>query len=795
MQQKPPSQSNNQSPFLAWLFTFAMIGWASFCAISVLGGTLMVAWWGDVSKIAISQQTILAFGLLLLPLVGAPLMLGFLVRAPRPRAILETLAFALFAGILVQLPRALFPPTAAYLPPLLRAGLGFFAAATIFKKAWHTDASTPNRQRISVGWAILVGILFLMPWLKYGALGDGWDVFVASLQALSLASIAVGLSAFLLPKLTSSDVFLRRNLFLGGLTLTAAFLILGGSWGQMDYQFLLMGALPALAFPLALLGAQRTRFPILAGVLMVWLSVFGPLAFIDPIELNLYNLLSKEAAKWASLALLWNLAWGVILLLVALIFAKKLLRPQLRYVWSGLATITAVLAVAVYLLGGNPGLYGDDFFVVMASQADLSPAFEIRDIQERRAWVYHTLVAHADKEQADLVAWLDARQIPYTRFYLTNGIEVHASALRRWQIAQRDDVKRILYSPELRPIPELPALEPGAPSPPQKPTWGLNAIQAPKVWKEFGVRGQGITIGQSDTGVDATHPALAKNYRGRLTGNDYHWFDPWYHRPEPYDLSGHGTHTLSTVVGKPFVGIAPDATWFACANLVRAFGSPAYYLTCMQFMLAPWPQDGNPFRDGRPDLAADISTNSWGCPPRLEGCDQEVLWPAVKAFRAAGIFFVAAAGNEGPACNSEQTPPGNYSNTALTVGALTPDGDLATFSSRGPETLSPDGAHGPDLIAPGVDVLGAWPGGQWKRLDGTSMATPHAAGVVALMWSANPALRGQIEATERILLQSTSPYHGVGDECGDPNERPEASFGYGIINAYEAVKRARLWRP
>ena len=796
MPQEPRSRTGSQPHFLAWVLAFAMVGWTSICATFVLGGTLAVAWWGDISKIAISQQTILTLGLILLPLVGTPLLLGFFVRAPRPRAIFETLALALLAGILIQLPRALFPPTASYLPPLLRAGLGFLAAAIIFKKAPKAALPTSRRQRMtSLGWALLVGWSFLVPWLTYGALGDGWDILVACIQALSLAFLAVSLSAFLLPKLEGHGDSSRRTLFLGGITLTTAYLILGGSWGQMDYQFLLMGVLPALAFPLALLGIKAMRYPALSGVIMVWLGIFGPLAFFDPIELNLYNLLSQEAAKWASLALLWNLAWGMLLFLISLIFAKKLLRPQLTPVWSGLATFTAILAVVVYLLGGNPGMYGDDFFVVMTSQADVSPALKIRDIHERRAWVYRTLVAHADREQADLISWLDDHNIPYTRYYLTNGIEVHASPLRRWQIAQRKDVKSILYSPELRPLPRLPALEGGDAPPPQEPTWGLEALQAPRVWEEFGVRGEGITIGQSDTGVDVTHPALAKNYRGKLSGNDYHWLDPWYHRPEPYDLSGHGTHTLSTVVGAPFTGIAPEATWFACANLVRSFGSPAYYLTCMQFMLAPWPQNGDPFKDGRPELAADISTNSWGCPPRLEGCDQEVLWPAVKAFRAAGIFFVVAAGNEGPACNSEQTPPGNYSNTALTVGAMTPTGDLAIFSSRGPKTLSPDGAHGPDFIAPGVDVLGAWPGGQWKRLEGTSMATPHVAGVVALMWSANPALRGQIEATERILIQSASAYRGVHDNCGDPTERPEASFGYGVINAYDAVKRARAWRP
>jgi len=356
-------------------------------------------------------------------------------------------------------------------------------------------------------------------------------------------------------------------------------------------------------------------------------------------------------------------------------------------------------------------------------------------------------------------------------------------------------VLKIVYSPELRPIPELPPLQPGNASQPAEPTWGLKAMGVPKVWEELGVRGQGVVIGQSDSGVDPTHPALADGYRGSEMGtNDYNWLDPWYGKPKPYDLNGHGTHTLATAAGDENVGVAPDATWFACTNLVRAFGSSAYYLTCMQFMLAPYPQKGDAFRDGRPDLAADVSTNSWGCPARIEGCDEETLWFASQALRDAGIFFVAAAGNEGPACNSLDTPPGNYANTIMSVGAMTPDGNLATFSNRGPETHSPDGAIGPDLIAPGVQVLSAWPGESWNSIEGTSMAAPHVAGVAALMWSANPALRGNVAETERLMLETAKPYEGAPDACST-GQMPDPAYGYGIIDAYAAVKAALAWQP
>jgi subtilisin family serine protease len=142
-----------------------------------------------------------------------------------------------------------------------------------------------------------------------------------------------------------------------------------------------------------------------------------------------------------------------------------------------------------------------------------------------------------------------------------------------------------------------------------------------------------------------------------------------------------------------------------------------------------------------------------------------------------------------------QTPPGNYANTIMAVGALNRYGDIAMFSNRGPETHSPDGARGPDLLAPGVQVLSAWPDGGWNSIEGTSMAAPHVAGVVALMWSANPALRGNIEVTERILLETASPYQGIPDDCSQPGQLPDPAFGYGVVNAYEAVKAALAWQP
>ncbi len=117
------------------------------------------------------------------------------------------------------------------------------------------------------------------------------------------------------------------------------------------------------------------------------------------------------------------------------------------------------------------------------------------------------------------------------------------------------------------------------------------------------------------------------------------------------------------------------------------------------------------------------------------------------------------------------------SRSARSIGART----IASFSSRS------SGAK-PDLVAPGVDVLSALPGGGYGALDGTSMATPQVAGVVALMWSANPALRGDVVRTAKILRETAGPAHptSLTGACGGSGQ-----VGAGLVDAQAAVAEAR----
>ena len=241
------------------------------------------------------------------------------------------------------------------------------------------------------------------------------------------------------------------------------------------------------------------------------------------------------------------------------------------------------------------------------------------------------------------------------------------------------------------------------------------------------------------------------------------------------------------------MGIAPGATWIGCVNLARNLGNPALYLDCWQFNFAPFPIGGDPLTDGKPELGAHVLNNSWGCPD-IEGCDINTFLSAVKALRSAGVFVVVSAGNDGPECGSLNVPPAIYQDV-FSVGAIDSAGDLAGFSSIG-SIIGSDGERiEPDLVAPGYYVFSSTPGSTYASFSGTSMAGPHVVGVVALMWSANPALIGQIDFTTQILHQTARPFTGLLPDCPGADATPSTAVGYGILDAYAAVKQALIAQP
>jgi subtilisin family serine protease len=145
-------------------------------------------------------------------------------------------------------------------------------------------------------------------------------------------------------------------------------------------------------------------------------------------------------------------------------------------------------------------------------------------------------------------------------------------------------------------------------------------------------------------------------------------------------------------------------------------------------------------KNPRPDLRPHVVGNSYGCPD-YEGCSLNAMTSAVNALRAAGIFMSVSAGNEGPGCSTITFPPA-IEPQVITVGAVDMNEALAPFSSRGPVSAGGKTYRKPDLVAPGVGIMGASLNNSFRRLSGTSMASPHVSGA-ALLMSKNFFFRGR----------------------------------------------------
>ena len=446
-----------------------------------------------------------------------------------------------------------------------------------------------------------------------------------------------------------------------------------------------------------------------------------------------------------------------------------------------------------------------EFLVILGEKADLSGAREIRGKREKGQHVRDALLAKAQQAQAPLLEWLRARGVEHRAFYIVNAIWVKGTRELALQIAARPEVARIEGNPRIRNIEpvritekELQEAISAVASPAARAAIepGVSYVRAPEVWSQ-GFTGQGIVIGGADTGVEWNHAALINHYRGwngATADHNYNWHDSIHsgggacgpNAPAPCDDDNHGTHTLGTAVGGDGgtnqIGVAPGAKFIACRNMDQGNGTPATYIECMEWFLAPYPVGGTTAQ-GDPSKAPDITTNSWGC-PTSEGCSPGTLQAAVEAQRAAGIMTVVAAGNSGSACSTVSDPPSFYA-AAYTVGAISSStGAIASFSSRGPATVDGSNRRKPDISAPGVSVRSAVRGGLYSSLSGTSMATPHTAGAIALLWSARPELRHQITETENILNDAAVDVASTScSSSGVPNN----VYGFGRLDIKAAV--------
>lgn len=245
-------------------------------------------------------------------------------------------------------------------------------------------------------------------------------------------------------------------------------------------------------------------------------------------------------------------------------------------------------------------------------------------------------------------------------------------------------------------------------------TWGLQAIRAP----ESAFSGAGIRVAVLDTGVATGHPDLAGRFGGTSS------FVP---DESVEDGHGHGTHCIGTSCGPrvpgalPRYGVACDAEIFAGKVLGdEGSGSDGQILAGINWAV------GHGCR---------VVSMSLGAPTEIGQPFSKVFERAARRAQRAGTLVVAAAGNESERPDDIR-PVGHPANcpSILAVAAVADDLTVAPFSCAGFDT---EGGQ-VDIAGPGVDVLSTWPGSRYRRLMGTSMATPHVAGVVALLAEADP---------------------------------------------------------
>jgi len=426
-------------------------------------------------------------------------------------------------------------------------------------------------------------------------------------------------------------------------------------------------------------------------------------------------------------------------------------------------------------------------WIKLNQQADLSAASKIENWQERGRAVYTLLRGVADRSQPNLLARIQparsaGRISDVKTFWIVNLIALKSDRAGLLELAATPEVGQILPRFKLEPPTVVVESTRAAPNAIE---WGISKIRAPDVWAApYNSTGVGVVVANVDTGVQYNHPALIGQYRGNLGGgnfnHNYNWYDPTGASAAPADSNGHGTHTMGTEVGTDGsanqIGVAPGARWMA------AFGccpDNESLLEAQQFMIAPTDLAGaNP----DPALRPHVLNQSWGGPG-----GSEVFEDVIAALRASGIFPAFSAGNNGSTstCGRLGSPGDNPS--AFNVGSTSSTDTISSSSSRGPNPIT--GEIGPEVSAPGVSVRSSVPTNSYSVFSGTSMASPHVAGAVALLISLEPKLTGQIEQLEELLRKTAVGLTSATQSCGAVavGQIPNNVYGWGRIDVKAAA--------
>ncbi len=282
--------------------------------------------------------------------------------------------------------------------------------------------------------------------------------------------------------------------------------------------------------------------------------------------------------------------------------------------------------------------------------------------------------------------------------------------------------------------------------------------------------GNGVTVAIVDTGLDASHPDLAK-------ANIIGWMDLVNNRPEPYDDNGHGTHVTGIIAANgKLKGGAPGVSLLVYKAISASKGGT----------------DGDvatAIRDAT-SKGADVICLSLGG-GRLPVLGSQTSNAAASAVNR-GVFVVAAAGNEGASASDTDTPSDEAG--VIAVGAINEARSVASFSNRGATgdpgliglTPRTDPNKKPEVVAPGVKITSTWTGGEYRIADGTSQAAPFVCAGLALALEKSPALQRQngdtVKRVKTAMKASAEPLPGQ-KTPHDP------AAGYGLFRADRMLAR------
>jgi subtilisin family serine protease len=342
--------------------------------------------------------------------------------------------------------------------------------------------------------------------------------------------------------------------------------------------------------------------------------------------------------------------------------------------------------------------------------------------------------------------------VPKKTLWIVNGTTTYVTQDQLQQLMQSTVVSSITYS--LRKVRLVRPARGASSSNADAFTYGLQKLNVPEMRLKFpALDGAGIRVGILDTGIDANHPDLA----GKV--ENFKDFTP-SQNPKPTDGHGHGTHVAGTIAGGATsgtsIGVAPKAS-LIIGKVFDDQGSATdeALLLAMQWMADP---DGNPNTNDFPQVVS----NSWGDDANYDDKDpaEDPFCKIIDNWVRLGMVPVFAAGNSGPGSGTVGTPGGCPQ--ALAVGATDSNDRAPSFSSRGPAKWKTGSLVKPDIAAPGVSVRSSKPGGGYQSMSGTSMATPHISGVMAILLQVNPNLT--VDAAIKTLLSGATDLGATGKD-------------------------------